>query len=92
MKKKKTQPVPDSGSREEDAHLQMTKIRFYKNPNAVLCPGISSGIRYMIQYVHRSKGHTITALLTHVERRHASLWCSGIHGGHAGGHEVCDLL
>lgn len=46
----------------------------------------------------RSKSHTQThthsfsSLLTHVERRHASLWCRRIHGGHAGGHEVCDLL
>lgn len=30
--------------------------------------------------------------LTHIERSHASLWSSRVHGGHAGGHEVSDLL
>ncbi len=40
----------------------------------------------------KSRTHSFSSLLTHVERRHASLWCSGIHGRHAGGHEVCNLL
>lgn len=40
----------------------------------------------------KSRTHSFSSLLTHVERRHASLWCSRIHGRHAGGHEVCDLL
>lgn len=42
-----------------------------------------------------SQNHTHTlanTLLTHVQCRHAPLWCSRVHGGHAGGHEVCNLL
>lgn len=42
----------------------------------------------------RSRSHTqpFSSLLTHIECRHASLWCCRVHGRHTGGHEICDLL
>lgn len=42
----------------------------------------------------RSRSHTqpFSSLLTHIECRHASLWCCRVHGRHTGGHEICNLL